>query len=187
MNFPLTTHVLEPGWMVRDVQSGYMPTEREFADKLFARASNQERAELLLALISKNEIDKEAKKALMHFLRCSTICIDNRNVIMHALVRGADAEIFGFVNRPSRRPGEENYYRVPLHKLRLIADQAGDMFMFGLRLYGWLMRRNSWVLWKESPPLPWPLSNPSEPGPLPDIPPVPTRLTREPPEEDEEG
>jgi hypothetical protein len=154
----------------------YMPTDGKFSKALFERLNNRERVDLLSAVASKNEKEQEVKDAVLHFLLCYDICTTNRNILAHVRKEGAAANIIKFSKPASNDPTRKIHFDLPLTTLRLVADQIGDAFNFGMDLAFWLSRREN-PLDQMRELMVEPYRSQPWPGPLPDKPQKPQMLT----------
>ena len=162
-----------------------VPMELDFAERLFHKLNNRERIDLLSALVRTNEKESEAREAILHCIRCYDICTDNRNILMHVTLDDLDATAVLLKKRASQDPTRDIIFHVPLTDLRLVADQIGQTFQYTYDLFIWLLRREAHgfhlkgvtTLLGDLATVP--------PGPLPDRPPKPRKLTPyQPPEAD---
>jgi hypothetical protein len=146
-----------------------MTTDQQFSTKLFHKLNNRTRIDLLTAIISQNEKNEAVKSALFQFLVAYDICTDNRNILMHAILEDAGADLLKLSKRASNDPAREIHFSVPLTELRQLAQEISDTFVFGLKLEVWMTHR---IRGDAS-------------DALPEIPPKPRKLTPSPPAEDQ--
>jgi hypothetical protein len=115
-----------------------MPTSGDFSSRLFHKLGNRDRIDLLSAVVSASDYLPEAKEALLHLLTCYDICTENRNILMHAIIESADADILTLSKTASNDPARYIHFRLPISDLRLVADQMAEAFTYALRLENWV-------------------------------------------------
>jgi hypothetical protein len=120
-----------------------MPTDETFSEKLYHKLNNRDRTDLLTAIINKSDRDADIKEAILYLLDCYNICTGNRNILLHAILEGADADILSFSKKASRDPGRENQFRIPLADLRLVADQMSQAVLYAMRIYTTISAREA--------------------------------------------
>jgi hypothetical protein len=148
------------------------PLEPKYAELLFHRLNNREKADLFSAFVRANEKDEKAKDALLECILHFDICTDNRNILMHVISDGI-SEATGmarFTKRASQNPTRKIEFHVPIDDLRAVADQLAQTIRFAFSLSSFLYFRHS------------PQNKTEEtlrigPLPLPGIPPKPRKLT----------
>jgi hypothetical protein len=98
------------------------------------------------------------------------ICMDNRNMLIHALYEGTDAATNTIMLSKKARndPLRQLKFELPLADLRRTAEEMGETVNFMIEMYGVLRWRKKTLYFDPRP---------APPGPLPDIRPRPSRLT----------
>jgi hypothetical protein len=110
-------------------------------------------------------------------LLCYDICTENRNILMHAVQYSfpkpeTQVTHIRLRKRASQDPNRQVRFEFPITDLRLIADQMHENSLYGWDLWQWLMARALHRSWIEQGRAGMPA-----PGPLPDKPPKPRKLT----------
>jgi hypothetical protein len=145
----------------------YFPADKDYSERLFHDLNNRVRVDMLKAIIGHTETDDAVHHAMLHALRCFDICTDNRNILMHAMVGETDETVFQIAKRSRTNPLKFVHYKIPLTEMRSIADECAEVYIFMVRLVGWIQEEQ----WEEGP------------GPFPETPVQPHRLSSFPPEE----
>jgi hypothetical protein len=171
----LTSAMLEELIVMLLVQR--LPMPRHTSIPLVQALSNRERLEWLRALMETDEKDTAVKELLVHAILCFDICMDNRNMLMHALYEGTDQATARIkLSKKARSdPLREIKFQVSLAELRKTAVEMGETVNFMIELW-------NHVRWRQTKPhveyeLPLP--------PLPQKPARPDRLTIPPPPADD--
>jgi hypothetical protein len=112
-----------------------MPTDSVFSEKLYHKLNNRDRTDLLSAIIKKSDRADDIKDAILYLLNSYSICTENRNILLHAILEGADTEILSLSKKASQDPTRENQFRIPLADLRLVADQMSEAFLYALQIH----------------------------------------------------
>jgi len=139
----------------------YLPIQRESATRLIGDMNNRDRSDWFRALIETNEKTPDMADRMIHAILCFDICIDNRNMLIHALHAGTDklTATMRLTKRARSNPLREIRFEVSIAALRKIADEIGSTLNYML----------DWWFHKTNPLDP--------PRPLPEKPPRPDRLT----------
>jgi hypothetical protein len=128
---------------VGNLFSDVMPTDAAFSDKLYHKLNNRDRVDLMTAVVRQSGQDDDVKEELLYLLSCYAICTENRNILLHALLDSADADILKLAKKAARDPTREIEFHLPLADLRLVADQMADLFVHAVRLQRALNERKS--------------------------------------------
>jgi hypothetical protein len=141
------------------------PIARDVAMRLTAGLNNRDRADWLRALVRANESDEELLDLIAYAIKCCDICLDNRNMLVHALYTGTDKVTANMqlAKRARNDPLREIRFEVSTQRLRQIADDIGNTVNFMVDL--WFCKTHK------------PMDPHFERLPLPEKPPQPDRLT----------
>jgi hypothetical protein len=120
-----------------------MPTDASFSEKFYHRLNNRDRINLLNAIIQQSTLEADIKEALLYLLNSYHICTENRNVLLHAILESADADILNISKKAARDPGRDIQFRIPLADMRLVADQMGDAFVYAMRIQTTISARSN--------------------------------------------
>jgi hypothetical protein len=80
-----------------------MPTNITFSERLYHKLNNRDRIDLLTAIIQESDKETDIKDALLHLLNCYEICSGNRNILLHAILESADADILNLSKKGGQR------------------------------------------------------------------------------------
>lgn len=111
----------------------YMPDD--LAELLFDKLNNDKRQKLLLELIASRETDPNMKEYTDFLIKHFSTCTANRNIVLHARVRGTPSEDVLSLEKDDRDdPGKIKQYDFKICDLRRAADEmkAGYNFMSGI-------------------------------------------------------
>ena len=111
----------------------YMPDD--LAQLLFDKLNNDKRQKLLLELIASREIDRNVKEHIDFLITHFSTCTANRNILLHARVRGIQSEgVLPLEKNDKDEPGKILQYDLKVGDLRRTADEmrAGYNFMSGI-------------------------------------------------------
>jgi hypothetical protein len=111
-----------------------MPTNSAFSEAMYHKLNNRDRVDLLAAIVRESSKEDDIKEAILHLLTCYSICADNRNILMHAILESADADIISLSKKASRDPTRLIEFRIPLVDLRAVADEMAKTFVYAMRL-----------------------------------------------------
>lgn len=153
-----------------------LPMAREVAAPLVQNLNNRERADWLRGLAAADERDPAVTELYAHAILCFDICVDNRNMLIHALYEGTDAVTakMKLTKKARNDPLREIKFQVSLEELRKAAVEMGNTVNFMIELYGYMRARRSRDQYGVPAILP----------PLPQKRARPDRLTIPPPPED---
>jgi len=170
----LTSAMLEELLSMKLIQR--LPMNAEVSTPLIHALNNRERADWLKALVSAEEKESTVQNLTSHGILCCDICLDNRNMLVHALYTGMDhqAAVMKLTKRSRSDPLKEMKFQVSLEQLRKIADEMGETTNFMLELWEYVRTRQMKARVEYDLPLP----------PLPEKPALPNRLTIPPPPAD---
>jgi hypothetical protein len=90
-----------------------MPTNSAFSEAMYHKLNNRDRVDLLAAIVRESSKEDDIKEAILHLLTCYSICADNRNILMHAILESADADIISLSKKASRDPTRLIEFRNP--------------------------------------------------------------------------
>jgi hypothetical protein len=110
---------------------------------LFAQFKNNFRIDTLKVIVSKYETDPKVADAVFHFLKCFTICADNRNILMHSLMDSFHQGETILKIRKSARNDFEKYTDLQFD-LTSIRDTADEIWMvegYAIDLYFYFLTR----------------------------------------------
>jgi hypothetical protein len=144
------------------------------AQRVFFALSNHERIDLIRRAME-TEQDSDLKDLVSHFLDCFAIAADNRNLLAHSNLYGAesDSESAMFGKGSKREPSSIGYVKMTVDELRRVADEIHEVANYCGRIDLWFAAKHGAVLvgGQRLPP---------SLLPLPVKPLVPTRLTAAP-------
>jgi len=138
------------------------PISREDAIRLTGDLNNRNRADWLRALVYAKEQDADVADLMLHAIKCCDICLDNRNMIIHALYTGTDnaTENMRLTKRARSNPLRELRFEVSTEKLRTIADDIGNTVNLMIDLWFYHTHRPATVERDARLPLPKKLPQP---------------------------
>jgi len=117
------------------------PAGDHYSEHIAAELSNRERVDMLKALVEHSENDPALSALLLDAVRFYDICTDNRNIIMHSMARDSSSEVIRLYKKANRSK-KTNHYELPISELRAVADEMAAIYIFFVRLYSWILRRN---------------------------------------------
>ncbi len=103
--------------------------------------NNSERAALVRMAANEIEKDERVRDLLLYFLRCFSICGENRNIAAHATGLVGESHLH-MRKRATSAPFAENSYPVTLADLRSAADATLATVDFGWRLERYITVRS---------------------------------------------
>jgi hypothetical protein len=134
--------------------------------------NNRERIEWLRAIVSGKEPDAAVADLFFHAMRCFDICMENRNMLVHALYEGSDlaTSSIRLSKKARKNPLRQLKFQLPIGQLRKMAEGMGETVNFMLDLWNCVRTREALEERDRDLP-PWP------PLTWPDKPAQPDRLT----------
>jgi hypothetical protein len=111
----------------------YMPSD--LAELLFDKLDSDKRQKLILEVIASMEPDSEVREYIEFLIRHFSACTANRNILLHARVRGTPSDdVLPLEKNDRNEPGKILQYDIETCDLRRAADEmrAGYNFMIGI-------------------------------------------------------
>jgi hypothetical protein len=132
----------------------YLPMERTVAVRLATQLNNRDRSDWLRALVETNEKNSRLADLMKHAILCCDICMDNRNMLVHALYTGTDAAMgkMQLTKRARNNPLQDIKLELSVESLRKIADEIGAAVHFMMDL--WFCKTHGFPPSPEKPPRP---------------------------------
>jgi hypothetical protein len=129
--------------------------DQEVSLQTIAKVKNHETIRYLMSLaLPKTAWPAHAQDAVAHFLSGFKLCADNRNLLMHSSIIGAEA-VTVLYKRNSK--GEMSVCRPTVTELRSTADDIQSYCNYGINLFNAIgVRLDDWI---EKPVLPFPWPN----------------------------
>jgi hypothetical protein len=147
----------------------YLGTHHILHAQIFQALNTTSILALFTAAVELHERDDALKERLVAFCPLFGTCFTNRNLLMHANVREADATdvLLALAKRSKRKPHIFNDLRLTLPELRQIADDIRTVFTYAFRLWNFILKRARRVSgWPEE----------DQPVRLPALPDIPSGL-----------
>lgn len=110
---------------------------------LASNLSNNLRLELLKRCAEDREKNSATKDAILHFARCFDICAENRNFLMHSMVKTpTNEEILSLAKASRNNPKKFNEIDLELDDIRRVADEIASISSYGGQLYAYFLFTN---------------------------------------------
>ena len=107
---------------------------------LYYRMTNRERTDLVLEIAEAREKRPEVLDCIRHGLKCFDICVENRNILVHAQHEASELAQEGFQarKRSADNPSRIVHFDLPLSRLRKAVDDMAQVSVF-LALLTWFI------------------------------------------------
>jgi hypothetical protein len=156
------------------VAGHYLGVSDKVRDLVYFGLSNRQRSDFVAAVVAAEEQNPKAIECIKHLLTCFDDCVQNRNILLHA-IHGPQRTPTS-LTRPARKrlsedASREVFFDVNLARLRESADAARTTYEYLQELLFWLTERR-----RMERQLPLPDIPRDTPWSLPEKPPRPGRL-----------
>lgn len=147
----------------------YLGTHHVLHASIFQSLSISSTLSLFASAVELHEKHPPLRERLVAFCPLFSICFNNRNLLMHANAREADAtdDLLALAKRSKSKPHIFNDLKLDLPELRQIADDTRAVFVYAYKLWDFILKRA-----RRFPGLPEPLQT----TPLPALPDIPSGL-----------
>ena len=126
----------------------YSQLENNVAKPLFERMSNSQRLEFLRDCNESRTKDNPMHGHVIHFIKCFGIVADNRNTLMHSVIRGTDDEDLLWFSKASRKkPIIDKHLFLDIKILRRTALDLEDVHVYGAHI---MLYCNTEVTWSKN-------------------------------------
>jgi hypothetical protein len=107
--------------------------------------NNRDRVEWLRAIVRAKEPDSAVADLFLHAIHCFDICMENRNMLVHALYEGTDLATASIklTKRSRNNPLQQIKFQVPIEQLRKMAEEMGETVNFMLELWNCVRTRKA--------------------------------------------
>jgi hypothetical protein len=105
---------------------------------IFQRVTNDIRLNILTDIMAKTALPDELKEAIKHFMSWFSVCVENRNGLMHSRSGGMvlSQNDVGFLFTKFSRSGNRLVCSPSLIELRAVADSMHEFMLYASRLIG---------------------------------------------------
>jgi hypothetical protein len=113
----------------------YSQLENNVAKPLFERMSNSDRLKFLRDCTKSRAEDNPTHEHVIHFIECFDIVAQNRNTLMHSVIRATDNESILWFSKPSKtKPMINTHLLIDIDILRRTAWEAQDVDFYGAHI-----------------------------------------------------
>jgi hypothetical protein len=121
----------------------YLGTHHVLHASIFQSLNTGSALGLFKSAVELHEKDDVLRERLVAFCPLFITCFNNRNLLMHANVREADAtdELLALAKRSKNKPHVFNDLHLTLPELRQVADDTRRVFVYAAALWDFIMKR----------------------------------------------
>lgn len=115
--------------------SVYSQLENNVAKPLFERMSNPQRLSFLRDCSESRTKDNPMHEHVIHFIACFEIAVENRNTLMHSVIRATDDESILWFSKSTRsKPMIDKHLMLDIDVLRRTALDCRDVHVYGAHI-----------------------------------------------------
>jgi hypothetical protein len=123
----------------------YSGLTRVVAQPLFENMSNSQRLDFLTRCVETSNIDDTSKELANHFIKCFSICAENRNFLMHSTINtNHELDIVIFSKASREDPNRLNSINADLATIRKVADIFNEIDNFGVGVFFSASQKLDW-------------------------------------------